>query len=214
MIEFPAATVIHQRLPKEAFYKHLPLTKTLKEKFVSDVDKITLENSFTKERLNLNIDSEVKEILLLSISLKTQTFESKIIEAIAKQNTHKLLFLLMFNNNCQLAFFHDIHGKLYKTKWMNALEVNLKLQGFSLSEIWDAFVEQIALAETHTKKSSTLSVDERLARQEEILKIEKLIKKTEAAAWKEVQSKKQLELHSRLCEYKKQLEALKGCLYA
>ena len=70
MIEFPAATAVHKRLPKEAFYKHLPLTKILKEKFVSDVDRIVVENSFTKENLNLASDAEIKEIMLLSISLK------------------------------------------------------------------------------------------------------------------------------------------------
>ena len=62
MIEFPAATAVHRRLPKEAFYKHLPLTKILKEKFVSDVDRIVVENSFTKENLNLASDAEIKEI--------------------------------------------------------------------------------------------------------------------------------------------------------
>ena len=72
MIEFPAATTVHRRLPKEAFYKHLPLTKILKEKFVSDVDRIVVENSFTKENLNLASDAKIKEIMLLSISLKNQ----------------------------------------------------------------------------------------------------------------------------------------------
>ena len=57
MIEFPAATAVHRRLPKEAFYKHLPLTKILKEKFVSDIDRIVIENSFTKENLNLASDA-------------------------------------------------------------------------------------------------------------------------------------------------------------
>jgi hypothetical protein len=75
MIEFPAATAVHRRLPKEAFYKHLPLTKILKEKFVSDVDRIVVENSFTKENLNLASDAEIKEIMLLSISLKNQEFD-------------------------------------------------------------------------------------------------------------------------------------------
>lgn len=81
-------------LPKEAFYKHLPLTKILKEKFVSDVDRIVVENSFTKENLNLASDAEIKEIMLLSISLKSQEFDGKVIEAIARQNPHKLVFLL------------------------------------------------------------------------------------------------------------------------
>ncbi len=89
MIDFPTATAVHRRLPKEAFYKHLPLTKALKDKFVSDVERIVIENSLTKDNLNLNTDSEIKEILLLSITLKKQEFDGKVIEAIAKQNPHK-----------------------------------------------------------------------------------------------------------------------------
>ena len=202
MIDFPTATAVHRRLPKEAFYKHLPL----KDKFVSDVERIVVENSLTKENLNLNTDSEIKEILLLSMSLKKQEFDGKVIEAIARQNPHKLVFLLMFEDSRQLALYH---GKLYRTQWMDASEINLKLQGFSLDEIWEAFVEQIALYDERAEKSSSLSVDERLALQEQILKLEKLIAKTEAAAWKEQQPKKQFELYTRLRGYKQELEDLK-----
>ena len=123
MIDFPTATTVHRRLPKEAFYKHLPLTKVLKDKFVSDVDRIIVENSLTKENLNLTADSEIKEILLLSITLKKQEFDGKVIEAIARQNPHKLVFLLMFEGSRQLALYHS---KLYRTQWMEASEVNLK----------------------------------------------------------------------------------------
>lgn len=206
MVHFPTTTAVHRRLPKEAFYKHLPLTKVLKDKFVSEVDRIVVENSLTKENLNLTADSEVKEILLLSITLKKQEFDGKVIEAIARQNSHKLVFLLMFEGSRQLALYH---GKLYRTPWMDAAEVNLKPQGFSLDEIWDSFVEQIALYEERAKKADFLSVDERLALQEQILKLEKLIAKTETAAWKEPQPKKQFELYSRLREYKKKLEEIK-----
>ena len=206
MIDFPTATAVHRRLPKEAFYKHLPLTKVLKDKFVSDVDRIIVENSLTKDNLNLTADSEVKEILLLSIALKKQEFDGKVIEAIARQNPHKLVFLLMFEESRQLALYH---GKLYRTQWMDATEVNLKPQGFSLDEIWDGFTEQIALYEERAEKTDTLSMDDRLKLQEEILKLEKLIEKTEAAAWKEQQPKKQFELYTRLRGYKQKLEELK-----
>ena len=53
MINFPESTVVHKRIPKEAFYKHLPLSAVLKAKFVSDVDSILVTNSLTKENLNL-----------------------------------------------------------------------------------------------------------------------------------------------------------------
>ena len=206
MIEFPAATAVHRRLPKEAFYKHLPLTKILKEKFVSDVDRIVVENSFTKENLNLASDAEIKEIMLLSISLKNQEFDGKVIEAIARQNPHKLVFLLSFENQQQLAVYHN---KLYRTLWMKHDEIALKLQGYSLDEIWDSFIEQIALYEERAEQTDALSIEDRLAIQDQILKLEKQIDKTENAMWKEQQPKKKFELHTRLREYQKKLEDLK-----
>ena len=206
MIEFPAATAVHRRLPKEAFYKHLPLTKILKEKFVSDVDRIVVENSFTKENLNLASDAEIKEIMLLSISLKSQEFDGKVIEAIARQNPHKLVFLLSFENQQQLAVYHN---KLYRNLWMKHDEIALKLQGYSLDKIWDSFIEQIALYEERAEQTDALSIEDRLAIQDQILKLEKQIDKTENAMWKEQQPKKKFELHTRLREYQKKLEDLK-----
>lgn len=206
MIEFPAATAVHRRLPKEAFYKHLPPTKILKEKFVSDVDRIVVENSFTKENLNLASDAEIKEIMLLSISLKKQEFDGKVIETIAKQNPHKLVFLLSFEDQQQLAVYHN---KLYRTLWMAHDEIELKLQGYSLDEIWDSFIKQIALYEERAEETADLSMEDRLAIQDQILKLEKQIDKTENAMWKEQQPKKKFELHTRLREYQKKLEDLK-----
>lgn len=207
MIDFPAATTVHRRMPKEAFYKHLPLTKVLREKFISDVDRIFVENSLTKDNLNLTAESEIKEILLLSLFLKKQEFDTKIIEAIAKQNPHKLIFLLIYEDSRQLAIWH---GKLYYTKWIPSTDIELKAQGFSLDEIWDSFIEQIAIYEEYAKTAGELSIDERLAMQEQITKLEKQIQKTEAAVWKEQQPKKRFELYQRLQGYKSELEELKN----
>lgn len=204
MIDFPAATVINRRIPKEAFYKHLPLTKALKERFVSDVERIVIENSLTKESLNLTANSEVEEILLLSIVLKKQEFDTKIIEAIAKQNPHKLVFLLTFENTGQLALYH---GKLYRTEWRLLEDLALSARGYSLSKIWDGLIVQIAL--DGEPVGTGRSIDERLALRERMVKLKKLIAKTEVVAWKEQQPKKRFELYSKVQEYKKELEKLK-----
>ena len=174
MINFPTATAVHRRIPKEAFYRHLPLTKVLKERFVSDVDRIFVENSLTKDNLNLVAESEVKEILLLSLFLKKQEIDAKIIEAIAKQNPHKLIFQLIYEDNGQLAIWYR---KLYRTEWMLLVDIELKTQGFSLDEIWDSFIEQIAISEKHAKSAGGISIDERLAIQEQRIKLEKQIKR-------------------------------------
>lgn len=207
MIDFPKSTAVHRRMPKEAFYKRLPLNTALKEKFVSDVDRMYVENSLTKENLNLTDDSEIKEILLLSINLKKQEFDAKIIEAIARQNSHKLIFYLCYEGSRQLAIYH---GKLYRSPWMEEDEVVLKAEGFSLDEIWEHLIERIALYEERASTTADLSIDDRLALQEQIVKLEKQIEKTEAAAWKEQQPKKRFELYSRVQTYKQKLEELKN----
>ncbi len=205
MIEFPVSTTIHKRLPKEAFYKRLTLTAALKEKFVTDVERIFIENSLSSSSLNLTSNAEIKEILLLSVTLKKQEFDGKVVEAIARQNPHKLIFLLSCEGSQQLALYHN---KLYRTPWMSADNIELKLNGLSLDEIWNSFIEQIALYEEKAENADTLSIDERLALHEQITKLEKLIKKTEAAAWKEQQPKKKFELYTKLKEYKRELEKM------
>ena len=205
MIDFPASTIVRRRLPKEAFYKRLPLTAALKQKFVSDVDRITVENSLTKGNLNLAKDSEINEILLLSIILKKQDFDGKIVEAIARQNPHKLIFMLVYDDERQLAVYHS---KLYRTKWMKGNNLSLTLAGNTLDEIWDDLVRQIAVSSEAVLKQEGQTIDEQLKTQDEIDRLNTLIKRIEAAAWKEQQPKKKFELYTRLQEYKKQLEEI------
>lgn len=196
---------MRRRLPKEAFYKRLPLTAALKQKFVSDVDRITVENSLTKGNLNLAKDSEINEILLLSIILKKQDFDGKVVEAIARQNPHKLIFMLVYDDERQLAVYHS---KLYRTKWMKENNLSLTLAGNTLDEIWDDLVRQIAISSEAVLQRQDRTIDEQLKDQDEIDRLNKLIKKTEAAAWKEQQPKKRFELYSKLQAYKKRLEEI------
>ena len=206
MINFPEATKVYRRIPKEAFYKHLQMNAALKERFVTDVERIVVENSLTNDSLNLSSDSDIKEILLLSITLKKQEFDGKIIEAIARQNPHKLVCLITYEGEEQLALYHR---KLYRTEWMKAGEPVLEARGYTLDEIWDGMIEQVALYAERSKVQPSMTIEERLAIQDQILKLEKLIARTEAAAWKEQQPKKRFELYSKLQSYKEQLEELK-----
>ena len=206
MIDFPEATRVHRRMPKEAFYKRLTLTTATKEKFVSDVDRIFVENSLTMDNLRLTKESDVKEILLLTVSLKKKEFDGKVIEAIARQNPHNLVFLMIYEDERQLALFH---GKLYRSPWMPESDTGLSANGFSLEEIWNGFIEQIALYEERAEVADSLTIDQRLALQEKIVKLEKQIQKAEAAAWKETQPKKRFDLYSKVQKHKQELEGLK-----
>lgn len=205
MIDFPGNTLVKRRLPKEAFYKHLPLSAALKSKFVSDVDCIILESSLTRKNLNLARDSEIKEIMLLSITLKKQNFDGKIVEAIARQNPHKLIFLLIYGDEFQLAVYQ---GRLYRTDWMKEKDLSLTLSGNTLDEIWDNLVRQTAISSKTVLSRKDQTIHEQLKMQDEIDRLHMVIQKTEKAAWKEQQPKKRFELYTKLQEYKKQLEEI------
>lgn len=205
MIDFPGNTLVKRRLPKEAFYKHLPLSAALKSKFVSDVDCIILENSLTRKNLNLARDSEIKEIMLLSITLKKQNFDGKIVEAIARQNPHQLIFLLIYGDEFQLAVYQ---GRLYRTDWMKEKDLSLTLSGNTLDEIWDNLVRQTAISSKTVLSRKDQTVQEQLKMQDEINRLHMVIQKTEKAAWKEQQPKTRFELYTKLQGYKKQLEGI------
>jgi hypothetical protein len=205
MINFPGNTLIKRRLPKEAFYKHLSLSAALKSKFVSDVDCIILENSLTRKNLNLARDIEIKEIMLLSITLKKQNFDGKIVEAIARQNPHQLIFLLIYGNEFQLAVYQS---RLYRTDWMKEKDLSLTLSGNTLDEIWDNLVRQTAISSKTVLSRKDQTIHEQLKMQDEINRLHMVIQKTEKAAWKEQQPKKRFELYTKLQEYKKQLEEI------
>ncbi|MCD5541088.1 DUF4391 domain-containing protein [Lactobacillus delbrueckii subsp. lactis] len=168
MIDFPESTKTNRRIPKEAFYKHLSLSTALKSKFVSDISRIVAENSLTKENLNLVKDSEIKEILLLSIELKKQDYDQRIIEAIAKGNPHKLVFLMSYEDQRQLAVYYQ---KLYLTEWMSEAKVEMHLSGDSLEEIWSGLVRQIAIG-PDVQRNSNLSLDDQLNRLDEMQQLQ------------------------------------------
>lgn len=205
MVKFPECTKVGRRLPKEAFYQYVPLTPTLKKKFVSDVEGIFLENSLTAKNLNLPQETEIKEILLVSIHLKKQNFDEKIVEAIAKQNPHPLIFQLIYGPKQQLAVYYHT---FYCSEWTCAADARLALEGNTLTAIWENLVRQIAIQPeiVHQQRTQTLAVQ--LKQQEKMDHLQKLIQKTEAAVWKERQPKKKFTLYTKLQEYKKQWEEL------
>lgn len=204
MITFPGATVINRVLPKEAFYKRLTLNNELKEKFVRDIKRITLQNSLTAQTLHLTPGRVVSEILVLVIELKKQKFDPRILESIARQNPHKLIFLLCHGDGAQLALYH---GKLYTTSWQALSQLSLNAKGLDLDAVWDSFLEQIVLTEEINPQAG-LSVDERIKRHELLQKLQKELEKAEKLTWAEKQPKKKFELYQQVQALKAQMEEI------
>ena len=203
MNQFPIATVVGRVMPKEAFYKRLTLGAELKEKFVTDVKRITLSNSLTAATLNLELGKEIIEILILTVDLKKQEFDGRIVENIARQNPHQLVFLLRYEDKAQLAVYY---AKLYTTEWKLLEELTLMAKGFTLDDVWNGFLEQIALRDDIAAHRADDNIDAKLQRQDAILRLQKDIEKLEKLVRGERQPKKKFELYQQLQELNKKLE--------
>lgn len=206
MLDFPSKATVGRIMPKEAFYKRLVLSSYLRNKFVSDIKRITMEYKLSPDTLNVENTGEVSEILVLSIELKKKEVDYRIIENIARQNAHKILFLLKFGDEGQLALYYN---KLYKSNWRLLSKINLETNGLNIRDIWKGYVEQIAIQEEMTNNEN-LSVDEKLMKQEVIFNLKKEIDRLEKRARKEKQPTKRFELFTQLQKMKKKLDEEKG----
>lgn len=202
MLTFPQKAVVRRIMPKEAFYKHLNLSGEIRDKFISDVKRIVMEYKLASDTINIEAGEEISEILILSIELKKLDMDYRIIENIARQNAHKLLFLIKFEVQGQLALYYN---KLYKTAWMPLTDLDLDVKGLNLDSIWEGFIEQIGLHEDIIPSCDSLSVTDKLKKQDKILKLQREVEKLERLSRNEIQPKKRFELYTQLQELKKKL---------
>ncbi|NEZ42603.1 DUF4391 domain-containing protein [Paenibacillus alvei] len=201
MILFPSSAKVNRIIPKEAFYKHLNLSGELKGKFVSDLQRVTLEYSLTAQTLNLELCESVDEILLLIVELKKRDADPRLFEVIARQNSHRMIFLLRYAGQVRLAIYYS---KLYQTQWQPEEKMTLQARGINLAVVWEGFLEQIALQIKPTQTSG--NIDMRLRRQETQQRLQRKIEKIERLTRAEKQSKRKFELYQRLLKLKKELE--------
>lgn len=207
MLTFPKKAEVGRIMPKEAFYKNLKLKNEIIEKFVSDIKRIVLEYKLSPDTLNVEKGEEVSEVLFLSLGLKKKELDYRIVENIARQNAHKLIFVLKYQEQIKLVLYYK---KLYKTDWVSEEDVILNVNGLNLDTIWNGFVEQIAVKQDIKIAQDNIDVAALLEQQEKILKLQREIDKLERASRNERQPKKKFELYTKLQDIKKQLEKEKG----
>lgn len=201
MLQFPSTAKVGKIIPKEGFYSHLDLSKKLREKFVSDIQKIVMEYSLTPQCLNLDAAAEIKEIAIVSVHLKRRVFDPELYKALAVKMPLKMLFWFHYDGNAMLAIYH---GRLYNGDWCVEEQLRLNMVGFSLDELWRNFVAQIALDE-EVGYSGPLTLEERLERREKRRILEKEIKALEHQAQKEIQPKRKYEIFQKIQAYKQEL---------
>ncbi len=213
MLEFPSSTRKDIRLPKESFYTHATLTPTVKRAMVDDIEQIVWSHTLTAETLNVNANDKVRQIDVLTVTLKKRECNEKIFEVIEKAIPRHILFLLRLKNECRLLIhfkeaYENVKGKFriveaYSTDWQPEEEVSLTIYGLDLERIYHNFVYQIA--GNKLTKEPGRELGKAVEQHQEAEKIRNRIARLEDKMKKEVHFNLQLQLSAEIKALKKQL---------
>lgn len=201
MIELPSTTRVGRKMPKERFYEQLKLTGKQRESFVRLVDSITIENSIKPTTMKVADGQIVHEIFLLEIALKEETLPSVVIEAIAKVNPHRILFLCSYDDTEIYGVYRQ--GKVWGTEWLSSDEMKLTLCGDNLDALWDSLCAQVIFGSANIR-----DVDGEIKRHQKVKALDEEIAKLERAHGKERQIGKRNALFEKLQKARREKDAL------
>lgn len=203
MFNLPKSTQIKKNIYKKAIYQKFPkeLSGSKREIFDKEIKKITVIGEISEQSVNIKATEDTKAIFVVLIELKTKDFSDVNISLVSRLFGQKILIVLNFANEYRLAIYET---KLLLGDWKKEDEINLRLHGLNLLNVWENLVTQVA--DIEIDEGNTL--EEQISLEVKKEKLIKLIEKTEKQARKESQAKKKFVLFKQLKEYKKELEEM------
>lgn len=198
MINLPSSTEFNNRIPKQSFYENIKVSTAIKRIFVDQISAITWRNKISTETLDTKAGEKVEEIQVLEVQLYKPELDFSVLQLINSGIPYNTVFMLSCNDECQLVVYH---GKVYCTDWVSIKDANLVVRGTNLDEIWAGFVQQIGNIETTDGRT----LDEQIAENDRVAKLQKEIDKLERMAKKEIQPKRKFELHQEILRLKEEL---------
>ena len=92
LYKWPVAAKFGSRVPKEKFYEYGTVSTLVREKFVSEVQRITWGYKLAESTINLPGDRSVPEIQVFQIDAKTADIDDRVLFAIDKAVHYPLIF--------------------------------------------------------------------------------------------------------------------------
>ena len=172
MLNLPESTEVKRPLPKAQLYKRFDWKPSQRDSFDGEVSRLDFVNWIAPRTLPAIAEgTEVKEIFVIEVLLKSRDFDTKNIVLLAKSIPQRVIYLLHYEEEYRLAVYHT---KLFTTKWQSLDNIALPLDGLNLDAVWQNIVTFVGKLELDDGNSLTeqIRVDEeraRLIRQIELL---------------------------------------------
>lgn len=188
MLGFPPSTQLHKPLPKAALYRKFNLPSSVQEKYDQDISRIYIENEISERTMNIAAGEKIKSFFVLSILIKNEKYDRKILERLSKLIPQKILMVIETESQVSLAVYEG--GVLMQTEMAGMDSIKLPLTAIDLDQLWSNIVAYIG----NFKISEGDNLQKTIELNEEIRKIKTRIETLKNRAFKETQTRRKWDL--------------------
>ncbi|WP_135611466.1 DUF4391 domain-containing protein [Methanococcoides sp. AM1] len=217
LYDFPKRAVFGRMLSKTKIYEHSTPSSKVKELFTKEVEKMTWAYKLSPATLNLPVSEGVHEIQVITIILKTGTLAEEVLQTIDKAIPSPILFHLSYKDKSKYVAAYKrpseadknkwIISSYFKTEWINDSSDKVKLPVvLNMGALYQSFLK--AIIPLPFKKNESL--DELVARIDNVCIKERNATKIEYRMKKEKQFNRRVEMNGSLNELKQEIEELKS----
>jgi hypothetical protein len=118
LYQYPKQAAFNRILPKSKIYEHANPKQSIRDLFVTQIQKIIWAYKLSPETINLNAKPEVPEIQIFDIQLKTHKISEEILRCIDKAIPLPIIFQLKFENSLQIKFAYKRPNEADESKWV------------------------------------------------------------------------------------------------
>jgi hypothetical protein len=111
LFEYPTRTVVNRVIPKTRIYQHTGAGTSLKDKFITQVEKIIWAAKLSPETINLPATANVAEIQIFRIALKSDNLQDEVLKAIDRAIPSPIIFELEHHDQLKVAAAHKRHSE-------------------------------------------------------------------------------------------------------
>lgn len=142
LFAWPRQAEFNRVLPKSKIYEHARPSRSIRERFVQEVDQIVWQYKLSPETVNLPARPGVPEIQIFRVSLRTGELSEAILRTIDKAIPFPILFELTYQERIKSTAAFKRPSEADSAKW-----------------VVDAYFDTPWLPVTHTRDSLPVALD-------------------------------------------------------
>jgi len=218
LYEYPKKTKFSKMVAKKKIFEHANASTALKEKFKTQIEKITWEYKLAQETLNLSSSDTVPEIQVFNIKAKSFDIQEELLRTIDKVIPFPIIFQLCYQDKIKVKAAYKrpsdtgtnkwVVEAYFETEWLDIDTPKEPLPvALDLTKLYEQMLQ--TLMPQITKQAVDVSLKDQVSHLQLYKAKEKEYEKLKAKRDKEKQFNRKAELNKELKSLQKELDRLK-----